>query len=180
LPPYARERAAVGIARRFAALPAWRAAQRIGLYLPADGEVDVRPLARLAWSQDKAVYLPVVGAIGEMDFARWSERQKLCANRYGIPEPVTSRRHRLAARRLDLLVMPLVAFDRHGLRLGMGGGYYDRALAARPRHPVLAGAAYSVQQVERIPPMPWDVPLDLIVTERRVYRPRPPVKGAPA
>lgn len=180
MPSYARERAAVGIARRFAALPVWRTARRIGLYLPADGEIDVRPLAQLAWSQDKAVYLPVVGAAGAMDFARWSKRQKLRANRYGIPEPVVARRHRLSPGRLDLLVMPLVAFDRNGIRLGMGGGYYDRALAARPRRPMLTGAAFAAQQVERIPPMPWDIPLDLIVTERRVFRPRPPVKGETA
>ncbi len=106
-----------------------------------------------------------------MEFARLGPRPRLKKNRFGIPEPPSFRRERRQGRRLDFVVVPLVAFDRAGRRLGMGGGYYDRAFAGA-RRPVLAGLAYAFQQVPRLPERSWDVPMDLIVTEREVVRPR--------
>jgi 5-formyltetrahydrofolate cyclo-ligase len=150
---------------RLLALPAYRRARALAMYWPADGEPDVRALARHAWSQGKRVYLPVVRRGGAMGFAPWPRGGKLRRNRYGIPEPVGTPRL-VAAARLDLLVMPLVAFDERGHRLGMGGGYYDRALAGRRHLPVLVGAAFSFQQAPAIPAQPWDVPIDFVITER--------------
>ena len=94
-------------------------------------------------------------------------------NRYGIPEPMDTQPR--SARQLDLLLIPLVGFDSAGHRLGMGGGYYDATLAflRHRRHwrkPRLLGVAYECQKVEALPHDPWDMPLDAVLTERRLYR----------
>lgn len=152
------------IVERIKCLPAFRAAQRIALYWPADGEPDLRALAAHAWAHGKRLYLPVVGHAGTMRFAPWTRQGRLRRNGFGIPEPVAQRR--TGAATLDLVIVPLVAFDAGCNRLGMGGGYYDRALQRRRRRPVLAGAAFALQRVSALPRQPWDIPLDLVVTER--------------
>ena len=149
-------------------LPAFRAARRIALFWPADGEPDLRPLAAHAWACGKRLYLPVVGRAGAMRFAPWHSKGRLRRNSFGIPEPVG--RYRGGVARLDLVVMPLVAFDARCNRLGMGGGYYDRALQRRWRRPLRVGAAFALQQVSALPQQPWDVPLHLVVTERGMYK----------
>lgn len=171
MPAVRRTLANRAIVRHLRNLPAFRRARRVALYLPADGEVDLRSLEEHARARGKLLYLPVVGQEGAMSFAPWPRGGMLRRNRYGIPEPRGARRRSLPARRMDLVIMPLVGFDALGNRLGMGGGYYDRALAGRPR-PVLVGAAFGCQRVAELPAQPWDVPLDLIVTERGWLRPR--------
>lgn len=173
LSPVRRQLATRAILRHLRALPAYRRAVHVALYWPADGEPDLRELACHARLSGKQVYLPVVAHGGAMRFAPWSEATALHRNRYGIPEPVGGRR-RVKATRLDIVIAPLVAFDVRGHRLGMGGGYYDRALAGRRHRPLLIGAAFAIQQASRIPAQPWDVPLDIVLTERggRAIRPR--------
>lgn len=158
-----RQLATRAIVRKLLMLPAYHAASSIALYWPADGEPDIRGLAAHARAHGKRLYLPVVGQAGQMRFAAWPGNARLKRNRYGIPEPIGTRR--LKAADLAMLVVPLVAFDGAGNRLGMGGGYYDRALAGLRRRPVLVGAAFSVQQVRGLPVQPWDVPLDIVITE---------------
>lgn len=167
------------LVRHLVNLPAYRRARELAVYWPADGEVDVRAVAAHAWSSGKRLYLPVVGRGGAMRFARWVQHGELRPNRFGIPEPVQGRRC-VPAGRLDLVVMPLVAFDHRGNRLGMGGGYYDRALGGKRRRQLLVGVAFACQQAESIPAQPWDVPIDLVITERGripMRRPRPPGTG---
>jgi 5-formyltetrahydrofolate cyclo-ligase len=160
-----RQLAVRAILRHLCTLPAYRRAARVALYWPADGEPDVRELASHARLRGKQLFLPVVSHGGAMRFAPWLNSTALRRNRFGIPEPVSARR-RLSATRLDLVIVPLVAFDARGHRLGMGGGYYDRALAGSRRRPFLAGVAFSLQQTRSIPAQPWDVPLDVVITER--------------
>ena len=79
------------------------------------------------------------------------------------------------ARRLDVMLLPLVGFDSEGRRLGMGGGYYDATLAylrsrRRWRKPLLVGVAYACQQLKEVPAEPWDVRLDMILTEKGLIR----------
>ena len=99
--------------------------------------------------------------------------------RIGIAEPVASPSARISPSRLDAILMPVVGFDRHGNRLGMGAGYYDRALrhlrdgSRRWRRPRLVGLAFACQEVERIVPSTWDIPLDVVVTERGIIVPDP-------
>jgi 5-formyltetrahydrofolate cyclo-ligase len=91
-------------------------------------------------------------------------------NRFGITEPDMKWKDTLHARQLDVVLMPLVAFDRNGHRLGMGGGYYDRTLSFRRsrKHwlkPLLIGVAHSIQEHSGLPTNPWDIPVDAIITE---------------
>jgi 5-formyltetrahydrofolate cyclo-ligase len=165
LPMFRRRLGCRAIARHLRALPAFRRAQHVAIYWPTDGEADVRGVAEYARSRGKTLYLPKVGRSGTMRFAPWPPTAQLRKNRYGIPEPVNMRWRSVPAARLQVIVMPLVAFDGRGHRLGMGGGYYDRALAGRRRRPLLIGTAFSFQQAPMIPAQPWDVPLDMVITE---------------
>ncbi len=99
-------------------------------------------------------------------------------NRFGIPEPLTHKRVHVPPWGLDLICMPLVAFDRQGNRLGMGGGFYDRSLAYRRgrqswHKPRLLGIAHALQEVAELEPRPWDIPLSGVATEAEII-PIPP------
>lgn len=149
-------------------------ARRIGFYLPHGSEFDIRPLLQQARAMHRRCYLPVLPKRGRvMRFGRLQLDTRMKKNRYGIAEPVD--RHRLRVRQLDLLFMPLVGFDAEGHRLGMGGGYYDATLAYMQhrrlwRKPRLVGVAYECQRAEALPHDPWDMPLDAVLTEQRLYR----------
>lgn len=158
------------IVRRLADLPAWRAARSVALYLPADGEVDPHALIILAHRLGKAIVLPRLDRKRpfRMDFAVYRPGRALQRNRFGIPEPCG--RAVRAPVGIDLVILPLVGFDRRGNRLGMGSGYYDRRLAFTRRRtglrPRLIGLAYDFQSVPTLDAQPWDVPLHGVVTER--------------
>lgn len=172
--PQARRQAARAAARLALRAGILLRARRIGFYLPQRGEFDVRPLMNQALWMGRTACLPVLPARGRvMRFGRLLDGVRMAPNRYGIPEPVDGRP--LRARQLDLLLMPLVGFDLAGRRLGMGGGYYDATLAfmRHRRHwrkPRLVGVAYECQRVEALPDDPWDMPLDAVLTEKRLYR----------
>jgi len=171
LTPAERRAAAHAMARALAGTPLLRHARRLALYHPVDGEADTGPIAALARRLGKRLYLPVVDAVrrGRLGFAPYRERAPSRANRWGIPEPA-ARAGLRSPRALDLVIVPLVAFDRAGNRLGMGAGYYDRSFAflrrRRWRRPRLVGLAYAFQEVPRLEARPWDVPLDAVLTER--------------
>ncbi|MEJ2514132.1 MAG: 5-formyltetrahydrofolate cyclo-ligase [Gammaproteobacteria bacterium] len=169
--PLFRRRAAAAATRRIGCMAAFRRARDVGLYVASDGEIDPAALSGLAWRRGKRVWVPVAGPAGNMEFALLRRQPAMKKNRFGIPEPPSFRRQRRRGRQLDFVVVPLVAFDRTGRRLGMGGGYYDRAFSGA-RRPVLAGLAYSLQETPGLPDRPWDVPLDVIVTEQEAIRPR--------
>ena len=148
--------------------------RRIGFYFAQGAEFDTQPLLEQALRMQRACYLPVLPRRGRvMRFGRMESTTRLKANRYGIPEPLDAKP--LRARQLDLLLMPLVGFDKHGYRLGMGGGYYDATLAFMRhrrlwRKPLLVGIAYECQRVDALPHDPWDMPLDAVLTERGLHR----------
>jgi len=170
--------ASLALSEHLAAHRLFHLAQRIAFYLPNDGEIDLGYLIEYAWQQNKHCYLPVLGPRNgrRMWFLPYRSDTQLTPNRFGIPEPIHSRRDRLfSPMSLDLVLMPLVAFDHAGNRVGMGGGFYDRTFGFRRyrRHwqrPWLLGTAYEFQQVEQIDGAAWDVPLDGIVTEQGIQR----------
>jgi 5-formyltetrahydrofolate cyclo-ligase len=146
--------------------------RRFACYLARDGEPDLGPFVSRLWRCRRESYLPVLHA-RKLWFLPYRADTPLVANRFGIPEPASSARERCAPRALDFVLMPLVAFDESGNRLGMGGGFYDRTFAdgARGRtwrKPWLIGIAYEFQRVPSLPVQAWDVPLDGIATERGV------------
>ncbi|HMW72245.1 MAG TPA: 5-formyltetrahydrofolate cyclo-ligase, partial [Cellvibrionaceae bacterium] len=109
-----------------------------------------------------------------MQFVRFKAGEPLQRSRLGVLQPAPGA-GAIALHRLDIVALPLVGFDGLGNRLGMGGGFYDRALQARGRRPLLVGLAHAGQQLARLPVEPWDVPLDWIATDRRLLR-CPPVR----
>lgn len=173
-----QERAARGLLRVAVASPAFRYRHRIAFYYPADGELDVLPLIGRASAMGKRCYLPVLDAVGRhhrLLFAPYRPGDPLVPNQFGIAEPAHGRRNCVTAAKLDLVLLPLVAFDLDGNRLGMGAGYYDRTLAflarrRRWRRPTLWGVAHDFQRVDALANEPWDVPLDGCMTDARAYR----------
>lgn len=171
-----RKQAARAAAMQAKRLPLFRQAHRIAFYRAADGELDPMPLLEEAISMGKRCYLPVLHPLGHQRlwFASWRPGEALHANHYGIPEPAWHSHTLIRPWAIDLVIMPLVAFDNEGNRMGMGAGYYDRTFAWR-RHrrywcrPLLAGYGYELQKIDRLEARPWDIPLDLIVTESRLY-----------
>lgn len=157
-------------ARRLSSSLIFRRARHVGLYLAADGELDPLPALLGADNANRTLYLPVLPkhADAVLHFVRWTPGEPLIANRYGIGEPAIQGRRLTPLWRLDLLLLPLVAFDADGNRLGMGGGFYDRALAALPRQPKrphLLGVAHHFQKAGKLPLAPWDQPLNEIITD---------------
>lgn len=147
-------------------------ARRIAAYWPADGEPDPVPVLEWVLGRGGRAYLPVLRTEGrrKLWFVRYRPGEPMRPNRFRIPEPRRRGRHILPPRHIDLLLLPLVGFDDGCRRIGMGGGFYDRTLAylrrrALWRRPLLVGVAHACQRVDRIEPMPWDVPLDAVVTE---------------
>jgi len=145
----------------------WRAASKIGLFVSRADEVDTSALLRLALEDGKEVLLPRITAAAGLEFASLGDPDRLRVGRFGIPEPPPDR----PAVRLDdraLVLVPGLAFDRNGGRLGRGGGYYDRALAIDRRAalaPVLIGVGFSFQLVEWVPMNALDVRLDGVVSD---------------
>lgn len=171
-----RRAAADGLLKIAAASAAFRRGRHVAFYLPNDGEQDIMPLLNRAWSLRKHCYLPVLDPLNppRLRFARYEPGDRLVPNRFGIPEPCGPARDHVGAAALDLVLMPLVAFDDDGNRIGMGGGFYDRTLAflrlrRHWRRPLCYGIAFEFQRVGHIAPEPWDAPLDGCLTEAREY-----------
>jgi 5-formyltetrahydrofolate cyclo-ligase len=168
-----RDVAASSVRDRPCALPAFSAARKIGAYAAVASELSLGRTFDEAMRRHQAIYLPhVEHTAPDMRFAHWNgQSRRLMVNRFGIPEPLVDVAELVPADSMDVILLPLLAFDEHGGRLGSGAGYYDRALAfrrERPAPPWLIGVGFACQEVERIPMAEWDVPLDLVVTEREV------------
>ena len=172
LPAHRRAALAGALARRSDTAPLWLHSNRIGCYWAVDGEMDLYPLIKKLWARGKSVYTPVLRG-PRLWFLPLRPDSRLRKNRFGIPEPIAGPGARCPPRWLDVVMMPLVAFDLRGNRLGMGGGYYDRTFAYLRerrylRKPVLIGVAYEFQRLPRLAVAPWDVPLAGVATERGI------------
>jgi len=150
-------------------------AQHIAFYLPIRCEADPTALqAQLAKSYPgKTFYVPILpeDKQAKLTFAAYEPDSAMIINRFGILEPDLSQANRLEnATQLDAVIMPLVAIDPLGNRIGMGGGYYDRTFAFKhqeqaPQLPQLIAFAYDFQMIETQTPQPWDVPAEAIATQ---------------
>lgn len=149
-------------------------ARRIACYLSNDGEIDLEPLLVRLRAMRKEPFLPALHG-RRLLFLPYEPGAPLVRNRFGIPEPDRPPSLACGPQELDLVLVPLVAFDDAGNRLGMGGGYYDRTFAYLRhrrywRAPILLGAAYEFQRVPALPARAWDVPLQGVVTEGGLRR----------
>lgn len=152
----------------------YQRAQNIGVYLANDGEADPIVFATKALYRGKTCLLPSLHPLkkGQLWFADYHGPQKI--NRFGISEPDPKSNTMIEAKQLDIVFMPLVAFDSKGGRLGMGGGFYDRTFEFLQRtpqaKPKLIGLAHHFQQVETLPIESWDVPLSAIITDKGLFK----------
>lgn len=149
-------------------LPSWKQAQRVALYLAADGEIDPSPLAQLARQAGMETFLPVIDDTPNLQFAAWDADSELVHNRFQLLQPVDTA-PTCDPNTLDIVFLPLVGWDQDGNRLGMGGGFYDRSLAGVDV--VRIGLAHSCQEVTGLPTDHWDIRLDHIVTASGLYTP---------
>jgi len=175
LSPADQRRAALSVARRLEDWPVWTGATRVAGYWACNGELDPAPLLEHARAAGRSVYLPVLTGECSLHFAPCPADAVLRRNQFNIPEPEVSPTEWLEPSRLVVVLTPLVAFDRTGTRLGMGGGFYDRAFAFLRdpgyggHRPVLLGLGYEFQQTAELVRQPWDVPLAAAVTEAALY-----------
>ena len=161
-------------------------ARRVSAYFASDGELDPEPLTARLHQVGAELVFPVIRGhrrkaferakkgqallLGRMIFRRARKGQALFLNRVGIWEPAERSAKRVLPRSISVMLVPLVAFDDTGTRLGRGGGYYDAYLAGLgSARPLLIGYAHECQKADAIPRAPWDVPLDAVVTERGVH-----------
>lgn len=143
-----------------------RNAQHIALYVSFDGEISTDKLIKTLWAQDKHVYLPVLHPFNpnHLLFLRYLPDTPMLKNKFGIWEPKLNVQNVLPLDELDILFTPLVAFDKQGNRLGMGGGFYDRTLQNWQNSSFIpVGLAHQCQQVGQLPTEAWDVPLHRIL-----------------
>ncbi len=178
LPPAERSRLSLRIQERILALPAFAAARTVLLYSPVRGEADTSLLLEHLWRRGARVLLPRCRPErpGEMDLFCVAGLAELKPGAWGIPEPDPAACDLFEGCAIDLAVVPGVAFDRAGARLGLGGGYYDRLLAQPDMAACLKIApAYGFQVVERLPREAWDRPMDIILTESETLE----IKGTP-
>lgn len=145
--------------------------QHIACYFAVGNEFDSAPLMKAIWDAKKNCYLPILSKTNTLEFALYDSHTVLKSNRYCILEPDTSLYFPLD--QLDLVLMPLVAFDLQGHRLGMGGGYYDRTFQFLQDNiipkPFMLGLAYEFQKMEHMPVDPWDISMNGVLTEEQLY-----------
>jgi 5-formyltetrahydrofolate cyclo-ligase len=138
----------------------------LGVYWPFQAEFDPRPLVGELIEHGFAAALPVVvDKKGPLEYRRWRPGDPLADGVWGIPVP---ERREIAVP--EAVLAPLVGFDRQCYRLGYGGGYFDRTLAALAPKPLAIGVGFERSRVETIYPQEFDVPMDLIVTEAGIYQ----------
>ena len=163
-----RARASTAICNQVKASREFYASTLVGCYLPMYDEVDTREIIETAWRANKRVFVPVLRKQSEMLFGEIRPAPELAKNKFGLWEP--TRGFLMPPRNLDVVITPTVAFDKKAHRIGMGGGYFDRAFAFL-RHrthwirPKLLGVAFRCQEVEKITPNPWDIRLYRVVSD---------------
>lgn len=152
-------------------------ARNIAFYMANDGEISLQAIFNIARKNQKKCYLPCIEKTNiqpEMLFRKVPKKinydKNFVRNIYGITQP-EKKQHKISEKKLDIIFLPLVAFDKNGNRLGMGGGFYDRSLAfkrfsKKKSKPYLIGCAHSIQKSYQLLSDPWDIPLDAILTEK--------------
>ncbi len=159
-----RSEAAANAAFILAQQPNFNRANHVACYLALTNEFDVTPIISSLWQTQKKCYLPLIQPDNSLRFVLYLEGDALKPNRFGILEPSNIDRE-IPITQLDLVMVPLLAFDRRGQRLGTGGGYYDRTFA-KVKEPELIGTGYAAQEIAALPADPWDIRLSAVLTEK--------------
>ena len=164
--PAERRRWGEEIEAKLRALLSERPGVSFGVYWPIQAEFDPRPLIDWAIARGSAVALPtVVDKKGPLEYRLWRPGEPLTDGVWNIPVP--EKREVVVP---QAVLAPLVGFDRQCYRLGYGGGYFDRTLAALLPRPLAIGVGFELSKIETIYPQPFDMPMDIIVTEEKTRR----------
>lgn len=157
--------------RQLLALPEWRRAGTIFTYLHmASGELPTDGVVQAAIQQGKRVTAPVILKRGWMEAYAFCDLSRLQPRDFGIRAPDPDHHIQVPPEEIDLVIVPALAFDRAGFRLGRGGGYYDRYLARLEPHTVTVGWTLQEFLYDRLPVHPHDIPVHMVITEVEVWR----------
>ena len=141
--------------------------KNVGGYFPSNYEIDDLKILKFLEKKNFNILLPVIKKNNQMDFFKWSVNDPLKINKFGIPEPI--------GRKIfipDILLIPLVSYDRKLNRLGYGGGFYDRYIEKIEKHKkiIKIGLAFSYQKTKKIPINKFDKKLDFIINEKEILK----------
>jgi 5-formyltetrahydrofolate cyclo-ligase len=167
MPAHVRERLSASICSRLLGMPQVAEAAAIGIYMPFENEVDVDALLMAFFANGKKVFVPVMHRNGGMKFAVLKSRKDTAVG-YGsirIPRSLSF----AGSMTIGVFVVPGIAFDRRGFRIGFGGGHYDRFFS-RGSGAVKIGVAYDFQVVGEVDAKAHDVRMDFVVTEKRIIK----------
>lgn len=173
IPSSYRQEAALLAVKQFVHHPWFIQSEHIACYLPLKSEFDSLPIIEAIWRAKKRCYLPILSQLNEklLTFVQYVYGDKLRKNCFSILEPSATNRQ-ILPQALDLVILPLIAYDNQGHRLGTGGGYYDKTFAWLKDGPVckpqLIGLGYQTQQATLLPADPWDVLLEGVITESTI------------
>jgi 5-formyltetrahydrofolate cyclo-ligase len=154
-----------------------RPEQVAAFYLDNDGEISTLPTITYCQQNHITTLLPVMHSFnkGYLNFQLYDVDSHMVENNFAILEPKLNALHTIPLSEIDFIFMPLVAFDRQGNRLGMGGGFYDRTLCqvhTLINKPKLIGLAHDCQLLAELPKQSWDIPLDLIIPPTKIITPK--------
>lgn len=164
--------AAAKVATILCNLPIFKTSKYIAIYHAFNNEIETQLLIKNIWHEQKKCYLPVIKN-KQMFFIQYKKNDQLIKNKFGIFEPPFDIKKIIKPNKLDLVIVPIVGFDEKNNRLGTGGGYYDKTFAFKKSQknikPYLIGIAYELQKLPFLLTNAWDVPMNMIVTEKNCY-----------
>ena len=175
LPENEKARATALVTDHFIHSSVFQRAQHIAFYDAHDGEMDPHLIIAHAEKNNKRCYFPVLDLKGShhLSFYTYKKGDLLTKNRFGIEEPDVQTQQTIQLHELDVVLLPLVAFDEKGNRIGRGAGYYDRTFSflneLHPKKPTLIALAYDFQKTPLITPEPWDIPVNQVITDKQTY-----------
>lgn len=159
------------ICRAVVATRAFVSARFIMAYIDARNEVQTEGIIRQAWAEGKRVAVPVcMPQTHTLLVSELTSFGELRDGFYGIKEPMEEYVRPTSSEQLDLIIVPAVAYDRRGYRIGYGGGYYDRFLSSLDKDIVTIGIAFDIQIVGEVPVQPFDIPVDMVITESGIIK----------
>jgi len=169
--PFIQKQSQQRVLNQLIRLKQFQHSKKIGIYLHAFGEIQTKQIIEYCFTHHKDVYLPMICNMNQqLHWVKITQKQyrnnQFSHHPFGMKEPMASRG--LHVSKLDLLIMPLLACDIYGTRIGMGGGFYDKTLASTGQRPFRLGIAHDFQLIEQpLHRETWDQPLDALLTPSR-------------
>ncbi|XBC38559.1 MAG: 5-formyltetrahydrofolate cyclo-ligase [Buchnera aphidicola (Melaphis rhois)] len=146
--------------------------KNVAVFISFDGEIDTSQLISELWKKKYNVFLPIIDSIFNktLFFSQYFPNTRLQLNKFNIFEPIIRKEVVVSCQEMDVIMVPLVAFDIFGYRLGMGGGFYDKILNSYKNKFFPVGLAYDFQLVNKIIPKPWEIPLPAVFTPNKLWK----------